>query len=330
MDPLLVILEHFVKAGNEFVSGSVLSESLGVSRVSIKYNIDRLREEGFVFEASTNRGYRLDREPDSLHDTLIRAYLKHAGVSQPFFFFPEIDSTNSEAERLLASGHACPFAVLARKQIAGRGRYGRYWVSENHGGNIYLSMAFKPDMSLERMQRFTLWMGLRVCDYFNRMKVPVKMKWPNDIVSDWKKVAGILTEARVEADCLHHVVFGIGVNMNENPADISSELASKATSVSAITNRKMSSNLFSAGLIKSLYAAYGAFVDGSYGLLLPSLWDKHDFLKGKTVTAERGKTLISGVVSGVDDNGNLLLVCADGSMEKINSGEVSLSKNYQP
>ena len=90
--------------------------------------------------------------------------------------------------------------MVARAQTSGRGRLGRKWVSEDRG-NLYASFAFRPELRPSRMQDFTLWMGLNVCELIqNFCKITPGLKWPNDILVDGRKVGGILTEARVDAD----------------------------------------------------------------------------------------------------------------------------------
>ena len=106
------------------------------------------------------------------------------------------DSTNDEALRQLAAGRPTPFAVLARRQTKGRGRFGRTWHSESPD-SLYASFAFRPEADPARMQTFTLWMGVNVCELIHNLGgVSPSLKWPNDLLFQGRKAGGMLTEAR--------------------------------------------------------------------------------------------------------------------------------------
>ncbi len=165
MDPLDgSILRAFLDARGAAVSGDDLAGELGVSRVAIWARLARLRGEGLTFDASPRKGYRLVATPPSVHPALLEAHLRRLGCRIPCEALEVVDSTNSEAERRLAKGAEAPFAVIARRQTAGRGRLGRSWQSDR-GGNLYLSLAFRPFLPLDRLGPFTVWMGLAVCEH---------------------------------------------------------------------------------------------------------------------------------------------------------------------
>lgn len=326
-DTKIKILKNFLEEKGSFVSGEKLSKQLGISRVMINKFMDRLRDEGFIFEAKTKHGYRLISEPRCLHEAWLRAYLEKIQIEIPVLFFNRINSTSSEAEKFVLDGLKCPFAVIAEEQTQGRGRYGRIWQSAR-GGNIYLSFAFKPDLPISGMQGFTLWMGLCLCDFFNQEGIPLKLKWPNDLLHKGKKVVGILAEARIESDCLHHVILGIGVNVNHNPKEEDKSLKDKATSLSEALGNELSVSYFAANILKSMLFAYEQFLNGSYKILIPDLWQRYDLLHRKKVHAEGINGNVSGIAQGIDFEGNLLVETKGGEIVRVNSGEVSLSKSY--
>ncbi|MEC7543604.1 MAG: HTH domain-containing protein, partial [Verrucomicrobiota bacterium] len=143
-----------LSASPYYLSGSLLAERLKMSRVGVWSRIDKLRKVGLCIEAAQNRGYRLAGEPNQLNIHLLEAWLSENAQPCKVFLRESTDSTNSEAERLLANGNPAPFAVLANTQTQGRGRLGRSWHSPRDG-NLYLSVAFRPDVDLIKLRSFT-------------------------------------------------------------------------------------------------------------------------------------------------------------------------------
>jgi BirA family biotin operon repressor/biotin-[acetyl-CoA-carboxylase] ligase len=321
-----LILRELLAAEPGWVSGGAIASRLGVSRVSVWHQMEKLRAQGFGFEAQPARGYRLSRRPRMLHAGLVEAQLKVRRRGFTFLVLDEVDSTNDECARQLAAGRAAPFAVFARKQTRGRGRFGRVWHSEANG-NLYSSFAFRPRIAPERMQTFTLWMGVTICELVSRF-VPVApgIKWPNDIVFDGRKAGGILTEARVDADQIRDLVFGLGLNVNSPPCDWPAELGRRAVSLSELAGEEIDLNRLTAALIGRVLLAYERFIDGDHVDMFAELWNKYDVLRGRDVTLAEGGRKRRGRVLGVDDVGSLLLRDDHGRTRCFRAGEVTVEK----
>lgn len=325
--PELVILCELLQREPAFVSGSVLAAKLGMSRVGVWTHMEKLREQGFEFEAVRNRGYRLRRRPDSLHPLLVQAYLKPRGRRFDLLCLPEVDSTNEEAERQLASGRGTPFVVVARRQTQGRGRLGRVWHSE-HGGNLYATFAFRPRLEPGRMQTFTLWMGANLCDLVaNFCRIQPGLKWPNDLYFEGRKFGGMLTEARIDADQIRDLVFGLGLNVNSPLAALPAELASQATTLAECTGHPLDLNRLTAAIIGRVLAAYERFIEDGYRDTFADLWNRFDLLRGQPVTLVQGRRRITGVAGGIDDEGSLLIRGENGRPQRFHAGEVTLEKS---
>src|ERR1019366_4887176 len=262
----------------------MIASKLGVSRVSIWHHMEKLRTQGFAFEAQPAKGYRLSKRPRALHGGLIEALLRVRRKGFTFAILDEVDSTNDEAARQLAAGRTAPFAVFALKQTRGRGRFGRVWHSKANG-NLYSSFAFRPRIAPERMQTFTLWMGVTICELVSKF-VPVApgIKWPNDIVFDGRKAGGMLTEARVDADQIRDLVFGLGLNVNSPPDAWPSELARSAVSLSELAGAPVDINRLTAALIGRVLLAYERVAAGDHVDTFAEFWKKYDVLKGREVT----------------------------------------------
>jgi BirA family transcriptional regulator, biotin operon repressor / biotin---[acetyl-CoA-carboxylase] ligase len=321
------ILLAFLEADGEPVSGDRLAKELGVSRVAIWSRLERLRASGYVFAASTRKGYALRSVPRHLDPALLDAHLRRLKVSPKVEFLAEVDSTNSEAERRLAVGQEAPFAVFARTQKAGRGRLGRKWHSAP-SGNLYLSLAFRPFIPPDRLKPFTLWMGLALCAHVEKsLGLKLGLKWPNDLQSpDGRKVAGMLTEARLDADSVRELVFGVGLNLTGAPKDFPAELRATAGSLEAALGAPLDLNREAAGVIAALFRAWEQFEEGTWSRSFRKLWSHHDVLAGKSVRVGLRGDPVAGVVDGIDDEGSLILRTGGGRRAIVSSGEVTLRK----
>jgi len=322
----VVIVRELLAAGEGFVSGTKLAAQLGMSRVAIWAHMEKLRAHGFAFEAVRRKGYRLTGRPTGLDEVLLRAMLNHRVASPTVVFLPEVDSTNTEAERRLALDEQTPFVVIARAQSQGRGRLGRKWVSEDRG-NLYASFAFRPELRPSRMQDFTLWMGVNVCEALaNSCRLDVGVKWPNDILHSGRKLGGMLTEARIDADHTRDVVFGLGLNLNSQRADWPADIAGRTTSVAEAAGQAIDVNHVAVAIISRVLRAFERFVGDDYREDFNRLWERFDLLRGRRVGVLFGDRRVEGVADGIDPTGGLKLRDDKGQIHRCHAGDVTIEK----
>jgi BirA family biotin operon repressor/biotin-[acetyl-CoA-carboxylase] ligase len=322
--PELVILRELLDHEPAFVSGNVLAGKLGMSRVGVWMHMGRLREQGFEFEAVRSRGYRLVKRPAGLNPLLVQAHLKPNTRQIDVLCLPEVDSTNDEAERQLASGRTTPFVVLARRQTLGRGRFGRVWHSADNG-NLYASFVFRPHLETGRMQTFTLWMGANLCELLaNFCHIEPGIKWPNDLYFAGRKIGGMLTEARIDADQIRDLVFGLGLNVNSPRAALPPELARQATTLADSTGHPLDLNRLTAAIIGRVLSACEQFVEDSHRSTFADLWNRFDLLRGKPVTLVQGARRFAGIAGGIDDEGSLIIRGENGRPQRFHAGETTL------
>ena len=322
------ILRELLASDSGYVSGTKLAKSFGLSRVAIWMQLQKLTKQGFAFEAVRSRGYKLVKTPAELHHALIQAYLTGRGRRAPnLITFDKIDSTNSEAERHLAADSRTPLVILAREQTQGRGRRGRTWHSPS-AGNLYSTFVFRPKLEPARLQDFTLWMGLNVCELAaNFCKIEPGLKWPNDLLIGGRKAGGMLTEARVDSDQVHDLVFGLGLNLNARAADLPREVQRSAISLAESAGAPVDVNRFAAALITRVLTAYSRFVENDYRAKFAELWQRFDVLRGQTVTVTQGSRTVGGTATGIDDEGSLIVCTGPGQTERFRAGEVTLSRD---
>lgn len=322
--PDVVILKTLLESHPGFVSGNQLASELGISRVGVWARLEKLREADFGFEAIRHRGYRMVQQPTMLNEQLIQAYLESYRHPVPIIYLPMADSTNDHAEQHLAVGRPTPFVVISGQQRAGRGRLGRVWYSPPEG-NLYASFAFRPRVEPARMRRITLWLGLHLCALLNReFDLPVRIKWPNDLLLEGRKVAGMLTEARIDADLTRDLVFGLGLNVNCQCKRWPRDFAAVATSLAEHSRQPLQLNQVAARVIQTIIDAYQNYMDQRDAVEIRDLWEQYDCLRGRTVTTRYDGGLVTGSADGIDVDGNLRVRLATGQTLLLNSGEVTL------
>ena len=222
------ILEVILDNEKEFISGEELSKKLGISRTAIWKHIRILRSQGYNIESVNKKGYRLVDEPtDLLNPQNIYRNLKTKFIGKNVLHFETIDSTNDYAKKIgneLRDGSV----IISEEQTKGKGRLGRVWESKA-GEGIWMSIILKPNIIPNKAPFITLIAGASIVKALNILGVDAKIKWPNDITINNKKLSGILTELSAEIERVNYIVVGIGMNVKDT--DFEEELKDKATSL---------------------------------------------------------------------------------------------------
>lgn len=321
----LALIKALLMAGDRYVSEHELARETGVDGEAVASRLEPLQSEGFGLERVPTRGYRLTRKPNALNALATAAFLHGKEPIPELIFLSSIDSTNDHATRLLAQDYDAPFFVVSNEQTKGRGRMGRKWHSPP-SRNLYLSFASRLRVNHHRMKRFTLWMGARIARDLGRwLGVNIGLKWPNDLYYEGRKLGGMLTETKGEANTVRELVFGIGLNVNQQWEDWPPELGASATSLREILGHSVDLNRANARLIRSVWSAYKPFSTGSIRRPFEELWPNLDVLQGKFVTAEKGGETVSGIASGLDDVGSLIVKTGSGKLVTLNAGKVRLT-----
>ena len=204
----------------DFVSGQDLCDSFNVSRTAVWKAIQSLKKDGYEIESVTNKGYRLLSCPEVISPVEIRNHLSTDYIGREIKYFRVIDSTNLECRRIAQnSGFQNGLLAVADRQDSGRGRRGRSW-SCPEGVNIAMSLLLRPAISPDKASMLTLLAAMAVAKGIEELTdLDVKIKWPNDIVINNRKICGILTEMNVEMDYIDYVIVGIGINVNQTVFD---------------------------------------------------------------------------------------------------------------
>lgn len=316
------ILNLFHQAPGGYLSGERLSEALGVSRTAVWKHVRQLRQMGYRIEAVPSRGYQLLATPDLLLAEELRIGLATRIVGREIRYLTETDSTNRQAYALGEAGADEGLVVIADRQTAGKGRMGRTWASPP-GVNLYLSILLRPPLPPQAAPQLTFVSTLAVSRAITAISgLSPTHKWPNDVLIDGCKVAGLLNEMSAESDLIRFVVLGIGVNLNMTADLFPNELRMPATSLLLAGGVPVSRSVFARELLKQLDALYAEYLQHGPAPILAA-WEERCDLIGQAVAVDEGRSgEVRGVVAGIDRDGALLLTLANGSTERILAGDV--------
>ncbi|MDA7742128.1 bifunctional biotin--[acetyl-CoA-carboxylase] ligase/biotin operon repressor BirA [Francisellaceae bacterium] len=302
-----------------FHDGTALGEQLGISRAAIWKMIQKLQNYGVTIQSIKGKGYQIDAPLWLLDAKMIQEESKLPELE--LMTFEEVNSTNTYLMQHKASS---PQACLAEHQTLGKGRFDRAWASP-FGQNIYLSVALQLHQDMSTLGGLSLAIGIEVCELLENLYAltcPLSLKWPNDILYDDKKLAGILVEAQVEANGSCRLIIGIGININMVSQQ---EIPTPWTSIKQIIQKDINRNTLAANLISSIHDCANNF--DSKGLThYQTRWNERDYLHGKAVTLKHFKNGVSGVAEGIDAQGHLLIKLSDGEQKTFSSGETTLQK----
>ena len=303
------------------VSGQELARRLGVTRAAVWKHIHALKQEGIDIEGISKRGYRLVNLPDELEAPYIQPLLNTKRLGRSMVCLKVTGSTNSDARALALEGCPDGLAVLAEEQNAGRGRRGRSWYSEP-GLGIYMSIVIRPDLSTALAPRFTLAAALAVCRVLRGIDVPAEIKWPNDVLCRGKKLCGILLEMGGNMEKPDYIVIGMGINVNH--PGYPEELSEIATSVKLEIGQTTERRRLVARLLDELELLTDqCTTEEGYRALMEEYRGVSATL-GKTVNITGVNETLVGVAEDFDDLGRIVLRLADGSVQHIGSGDVSV------
>ena len=262
--------------------------------------------------------------PDALIDSEISFQLETIFVGQKVIAFQAVQSTNKTASTLADQGAKEGTIVVAEKQTQGKGRFGRNWHSIEKKG-IYCSIILRPPFSPEFAPGLSLMTAVALADTLKGFTdANVQIKWPNDILLNGKKTAGILTELSAEKNRINHVIVGVGININHSKNDFSDELLNRATSI-AIENKAVINRV---DLLKKFLVYFESMYELYKSDRLKTIHNKllsYSSLLGTNIQLSQGNELIDGKVVDINNNGALVLE-SHGKEIVINSGEVTVVK----
>ena len=305
----------------EFVSGEQISRVAGVSRTAIWKDIQHLRADGYKILSQPHAGYRLIASPDRLIPQELRWNLNTQRIGRAVYAYETTDSTMDVAHRLAAAGEPEGAIVVSEGQSKGRGRLGRSWLSPK-GKGIYLSIILRPALQLDQIPFITLMTAVALARAVEAQTgLKPEIKWPNDLLFNGKKFAGILTELNAELNRIHYLVVGIGMNVNASKAP----LPAHATSVGQELGERVDRVALARAIFSQMDLAYSQFLEEGVQPTLEGWRAFAGFLGKRIRVVTEGRT-VDGQAMDVDSTGALLVRTDHGFIESISAGEVLVAR----
>jgi len=319
------MLRHLADGG--FHSGQALGQAYGVSRATICNLVHKARDMGVSIHAVQGRGYQLESPVAWLDSEKIRAALGSAASHYHLRVIDATDSTNSLLMQAAETGAPDGSVVCAEYQFAGRGRRGRAWHAVL-GGSLTFSVLWRFEEGIAALVGLSLAVGVAITRALNRFsRFPVKLKWPNDVLVDYRKLAGILVEIQGDIQGPSFAVVGIGLNVHLPAAQ--RESIDQAVVDLAEMQVQVDRNDLLASCLVELKSVMDVMRREGFSALRAE-WEAHHAHAGQPVSLQLpDRQTVTGIARGVDDTGAFLLQTDHGATVSYNSGDIRLRTGHK-
>ncbi len=312
------IIQMLIDSCSEYISGQNISKKLGITRAAVWKRISKLKELGFEIESITKKGYKLISYPDILNKELIEIGMKSDFIGHSVEVLESVDSTNEYVKRKskeLTDGSI----VLSLEQVKGKGRRGRSFHSEK-GDGIYLSIILKPGFEPIKAPFITSIAGAALVNTFNKFNIQTKIKWPNDVIINRKKVAGILTEMSADMEFIEYIVLGVGINVSglEFPKEI--ENIATSLKLEGYDVKKLDIIWQFIYEFERLYKLY--LKENTEDVV--SILKNNSSVLGEQINVHHMNEVETAVAIDINDNGALIIKNSGGKIKELSSGEISI------
>lgn len=218
----------------------------------------------------------------------------------------EVDSTNSYAKSHIED-FADKTVIHAQCQTAGRGRLNRKWIDLGKG-NLFMSIVLKPAETFSNIYpNITQYLSVALCKVLESYGLNTQIKWPNDVLIEGKKIAGILSESVMQGGKFKGLVLGIGVNLNANQADVDSVPDKIVTSLNLELGKEIDLDTFRTKLVNEFFANYDSFLENGFSMIKDDYINRNCFLN-KKLNVQIFNDIENGLAKSITDNGELVLL----------------------
>lgn len=307
------VLKNLINNADHYVSGETLAKILNKSRASIWKAIKSLQKQGYVIDAVTNKGYRLNDANDIITKKGLKEYLD---FDADVLYYSSVDSTNNEAKRLVSAGSNSPMLIVAEEQTSGRGRQGKSFYSPPLTG-IYMTLVTHPMSKLTDAVTATTAAAVAVCKAIEELtELKPKIKWVNDVYLNGKKICGILTEAVTdfETQTVSSVIIGIGINIKT--VSFPNEVENAASLNVNISRVKLTAHIAN-NLNRILCYDYSEFIN---------YYISHSMIIGEKINFIKNAKVTPATAIDIDSTGGLVVQLENGDITTLRSGEISIRK----
>lgn len=302
----------------EVWSGQELARQLDISRTAIWKQIETLKQEGYEIETLPRKGYQLLGRTDRLDEPAFVSF-RRGRFGQSVYAYEVVDTTQRIAHELAQNDAQEGTLIISEEQTAGRGQLGRSWHNPSHV-NIAASIILRPELPIRDASKLTLMAASAFARALQKRDIPVKIKWPNDLLLNGKKVGGILTEMQTEGERIQAVILGFGMNVNSEL--IPPELIHRATSIKLETGIIHRRSELLAYLLEELEKEYDVFLQSGFAPIQQN-WLNYAAYLNQFITLTASNSIKEGIMRGISEEGALLLE-QNKKVESIYSAEISV------
>jgi BirA family biotin operon repressor/biotin-[acetyl-CoA-carboxylase] ligase len=257
-----------------------------------------------------------------LNAALISAALGKSAADFSIHVFDQLDSTNTYLMQQASVGARHATCVIAETQTAGRGRHGRDWVS-SVGGSLTFSLLWRFSMPIQRLEGLSLAVGVALVRSLRELGIAdVELKWPNDVLHHFHKLAGLLVETSGDINGKSYAVIGVGINVNL-PHEARDKIGQAVTDCYSIQRSSIDRNILLACSLKNLSDVLNLFAQSGLRLLRDEWISYHAYQNKNVRLSWPDNSEVQGSVNGIAESGALLIKTSEGE-KQFNVGEISL------
>lgn len=309
---------------SEYLSGQDISDPLMLSRAAVWKHIKKLQSLGYKIDSRPKLGYRLTKTTALLLPWEICNGLETNLLGKRIYYFDTINSTQSFATELASKPQENGTIVIAEKQTQGRGRLGRKWTSPT--GGIWMSVILRPEFEFSLSTLFPMMSSLALAFTIEKvLKIKPKLKWPNDVTVNDRKVAGILVDASIESGKIDYLILGVGVNFKIDVKEVEKNIKNTRNYYGVATlvtkNNKTNPTRLVQVFLLELEKLYNLLSEGNSEYIIKQ-WTKRSSTIGKTISVTSSTGPIHGKATKIDKDG-ALVISNKGKTRRVFVGDVS-------
>jgi len=309
---------------SEYLSGQDISDPLMLSRAAVWKHIKKLQSLGYKIDSRPKLGYRLTKTTELLLPWEICDGLETNLLGKRIYYFDTINSTQSFATELASKPQETGTIVIAEKQTQGRGRHGRKWTSPI--GGIWMSVILRPEFEISLSTLFPMVSSLALAFAIEKvLKIKPKLKWPNDVTVNDRKVAGILVDASIESGKIDYLILGVGINFKIDVKEVEKNIKNTRNYYGVATlvtkNNKTNPARLVQVFLLELEKLYNLLSEGNSEYIIKQ-WTKRSSTIGKTISVTSSTGPIHGKATKIDKDGALVIL-NKGKTRRVFVGDVS-------
>ena len=321
---LLKVLKFLKSHKNDFLSGQDLSDVLKISRVAVWKHIKTIKSLGYKIESKQKLGYRLVKNSEKLLPWEITDGLKTKIVGKKVYYFDTIDSTQNFAVEISEKNDENGSVIISQRQTSGRGRMNRKWITVKGGISMSVILCPKFDASISTL--FPIAASLALATTIQTtLNLKPEVKWPNDVILNGKKVAGMIVDTTIESNTIENMILGVGINFKVDTKNLEKQLV-RTENFYGVTSLLRSTNnnnpiLLIQKFLYELEKIITLLEEGKSDLIIQK-WGKISNTIGKRITVNTIDGKITGLAKKINTDGSLSII-KNGETVKLLVGDIT-------